>query len=88
MQSPGSGVVRYGSFREIHRAPARARRLIDGFAEHLDEAGLDSISEVFDGDAPHAPKGCFAQAWSVAELLRALWEDVLAQDRPEWIPPP
>ncbi|MBT6146858.1 MAG: glycogen debranching protein [Gemmatimonadetes bacterium] len=79
-----SALVRFGG----DRAPARARRLIDGFAEHLDEAGLDSISEVFDGDAPHAPKGCFAQAWSVAELLRALWEDVLAQDRPEWIPPP
>ncbi len=38
---------------------------------HLGEAGLGSISEVFDGDAPHRPGGCIAQAWSVAELLRA-----------------
>src|SRR6185369_7290087 len=37
---------------------------------HLSEAGLGSISEVFDGDPPHAPRGCIAQAWSVAELLR------------------
>jgi predicted glycogen debranching enzyme len=37
---------------------------------HLSEAGLGSISEVFDGDAPHTPRGCIAQAWSVAELLR------------------
>jgi glycogen debranching enzyme len=38
---------------------------------HLDEAGLGQVSEVFDGDPPHRPGGCFAQAWSVAELLRA-----------------
>jgi len=37
---------------------------------HLADAGLGSISEVFDGDPPHAPRGCIAQAWSVAELLR------------------
>jgi len=37
---------------------------------HLSDAGLGSISEVFDGDPPHAPRGCIAQAWSVAELLR------------------
>jgi len=41
---------------------------------HLDEAGLGSISEIFDGDAPHTPRGCFAQAWSVAEVLRILGE--------------
>jgi glycogen debranching enzyme len=43
---------------------------------HLTEAGLGQISEIFDGDAPHHPRGCFAQAWSVAEVLRALCEDV------------
>jgi len=37
---------------------------------HLADAGLGSISEVFDGDPPHTPRGCIAQAWSVAELLR------------------
>lgn len=41
------------------------------------EAGLGSVSEVFDGDPPHLPRGCIAQAWSVAELLRTYVEDVL-----------
>lgn len=41
---------------------------------HLDEAGLGSISEIFDGDVPHTPRGCFAQAWSVSEVLRVLGE--------------
>ncbi len=39
---------------------------------HVREAGTGSISEIFDGDPPHAPRGCFAQAWSVAELARVL----------------
>ena len=43
---------------------------------HLSQAGLGSISEIFFGDAPHSPCGCIAQAWSVAELLRVLVEDV------------
>ncbi|HWS71440.1 MAG TPA: amylo-alpha-1,6-glucosidase, partial [Thermoanaerobaculia bacterium] len=53
-----------------------ARRLIEGFAPHLGQAGVGTISEVFDGDAPHAPRGCIAQAWSVAELLRVWLEEV------------
>jgi predicted glycogen debranching enzyme len=55
---------------------ARARRFLDGLAAHLEEACLGHISEIFDGEAPHAPRGCFAQAWSVAEPLRALMEDL------------
>jgi glycogen debranching enzyme len=43
---------------------------------HLSEAGLGQISEIFDAEAPHRPRGCFAQAWSVAEILRALCQDV------------
>ncbi|HZM99391.1 MAG TPA: amylo-alpha-1,6-glucosidase [Pyrinomonadaceae bacterium] len=46
------------------------------FQDHLKEACLGQVSEIFDGDAPHAPRGCVAQAWSVAELLRAAVEDV------------
>ena len=38
--------------------------------DHLSEAGIGSVSEVFDGDPPHRPGGCIAQAWSVAELIR------------------
>ncbi|HEU4414993.1 MAG TPA: amylo-alpha-1,6-glucosidase [Candidatus Angelobacter sp.] len=63
-------------------ARARARELLRGLEQHLTEAGLGQISEIFDGDAPHQPRGCFAQAWSVAEVLRALCED-LYQTAPE-----
>ena len=43
---------------------------LDGFAPHLRDAGLGQVSEIFDGDYPYSPRGCIAQAWSVAELLR------------------
>lgn len=51
-------------------------KLIAPFKDHLRDACIGSISEIFDGDAPHFPRGCFAQAWSVAEVLRAYIEDV------------
>jgi predicted glycogen debranching enzyme len=47
-------------------------RLIDGFAAHLGEACIGSVSEIFDAEAPFTPRGCVAQAWSVAEVLRIL----------------
>ena len=53
---------------------AGALRALDGFTPHLGEAGLGSISEVFDAEAPYTPRGCIAQAWSVAEVLRGLIE--------------
>jgi glycogen debranching enzyme len=53
------------------------KSLLEGFDEHLETAGIGSISEVFDGDYPHSPGGTIAQAWSVAEILRAYVEDVL-----------
>jgi predicted glycogen debranching enzyme len=49
-----------------------ARGLIANMQAHLAEAGVGTISEIFDGDAPHAPRGCIAQAWSVGEVLRVL----------------
>jgi predicted glycogen debranching enzyme len=55
---------------------ARARTILAPLVGHLKEACLGHVSEIFDGDAPHAPRGAVAQAWSVAELLRALVEDV------------
>ena len=55
----------------VHRDAERARALLEGLAAHLDEACLGTISEIFDGEAPHLPRGCFAQAWSVGETLRA-----------------
>ncbi|MEM2878731.1 MAG: amylo-alpha-1,6-glucosidase [Candidatus Hadarchaeales archaeon] len=51
--------------------------------QHLTEAGLGTISEIFDGDEPHVPRGCISQAWSVAEVLRAYCEDILRR-RPEY----
>lgn len=47
-----------------------ARKLLEGFMPHLDEAGIGTISEIFDAEAPFTPRGCVAQAWSVAEVLR------------------
>jgi glycogen debranching enzyme len=47
-----------------------ARAVLEPFVAPLADAGLGTISEVFDGDAPHAPRGCIAQAWSVAEVPR------------------
>jgi predicted glycogen debranching enzyme len=44
--------------------------LLDPFVGHLREAGLGTVSEIFDGDAPHRPRGCIASAWSVGELAR------------------
>jgi predicted glycogen debranching enzyme len=49
-----------------------ALALLRPIEDHLRDAGLGSISEIFDGDAPHLPRGCIAQAWSVAETLRVL----------------
>jgi predicted glycogen debranching enzyme len=48
----------------------RVKEILNGFRSHLDEAGGGQISEIFDADAPHLPRGCPAQAWSVAEVLR------------------
>ncbi len=49
---------------------AQARRFLEGFVPHLGGACLGSISEVFDAEEPYIPRGCVAQAWSVAEVLR------------------
>src|SRR3990167_7743577 len=52
------------------------RGLFVPFYEHLFGAGLGTVSEIFDGDPPHTPRGCISQAWSVAEILRAYFEHV------------
>jgi len=56
---------------KVHGDRLKARELLDAFNQHLDEAGIGTISEVFDAESPHEPHGCIAQAWSVAEILRA-----------------
>lgn len=67
------------------RAEARARFVVP-VLEHLDHAGIGSISEVADGDAPHTPGGCPFQAWSVGELLRL--EEWVLKDPALRVPPP
>ena len=49
-----------------------ARRLLDGLEQELSAACIGTISEIYDAEAPFLPRGCTAQAWSVAEALRAL----------------
>jgi glycogen debranching enzyme len=69
-----------GSFIEAYlkvnnfnqESKSKAAEFIQPLMKHLTEDGcISSISEIFDGDAPHTPRGCIAQAWSVAELIRA-----------------
>ena len=59
-------------------AAANAVRMLEPVRKHLTDSGcIGSISEIFDGDAPHNPRGCYAQAWSVGEVLRCYCEDIL-----------
>lgn len=62
------------SLRKVYPKGRKLNQHLDlifaSFLEHTEEAGLGQISEIFDGAAPHHPRGCFAQAWSVAEILR------------------
>jgi glycogen debranching enzyme len=58
---------------KVHPGDAAGlRQLIAGFVPHLGEACIGSISEIFDAEPPYTPRGCVAQAWSVAEVLRIL----------------
>jgi predicted glycogen debranching enzyme len=43
---------------------------LEGFAAHLSDGGIGTLSEIFDAEPPYTPRGCMAQAWSVAEVLR------------------
>jgi predicted glycogen debranching enzyme len=66
-------VKTYGASAPVR---AEARTFLDGLLPHLDEDCLGQVSEIFDGRKPHDARGCYAQAWSVAEPLRALVEDI------------
>jgi predicted glycogen debranching enzyme len=72
----GAFVVAY---RKVHQkdrqTEERVREILSGLKSHLLETGIGQISEIFDADAPHDPRGCIAQAWSVAEVLRVLRND-------------
>ena len=66
-------VKTYGDNPSVRR---EARTFLEGVFAHLDDACLGQVSEIFDGQHPHKARGCGAQAWSVAEPLRALIEDL------------
>lgn len=59
----------------VYKDRAAARRLLERLATSIDFYGLGTLAEIFDGDAPHHPRGCIAQAWTVGELLRA-WKEL------------
>lgn len=63
----------------VYNNPQEARSYMEPLLRQLSGHGLGSISEIYDGDAPFIPRGCFAQAWSVAELLRVWQETETAQ---------
>ena len=56
------------------RGKDKALKVIDDFKYHLNEGCIGSVSEIFDADPPHHPRGCIAQAWGVAEMLRVIKE--------------
>ena len=62
--------------RQSKAAKAQVRTWMQPLHDHLDQACLNQISEIFDGDAPHTPRGCCAQAWSVGEPLRVLIDEL------------
>jgi predicted glycogen debranching enzyme len=55
----------------VYESPALAASFLEPMASHLRDHGLGTVAEIFDGDPPFSPRGCIAQAWSVAEILRA-----------------
>jgi len=68
------------AYIKVNQGSELARRQAESWLaplqKHLGDAGLGQISEIFEGDEPHRPVGCIAQAWSVAEILRATVEDI------------
>ncbi len=62
------------AYLHVHKnspeAIQQARLWLCAMEDHLCDAGLGQVSEIFDGDSPHHPRGCIAQAWSIGELIR------------------
>ena len=60
-----------GGPRERDAPITSARSFLEPISMHLHQACIGQVNKIFDAQAPHLPRGCFAQAWSVAEILRA-----------------
>jgi predicted glycogen debranching enzyme len=69
------GPFALGHFR-VYNDRAEALRYLEPLGTHICAYGLGTLAEVFDGDPPHTPRGCIAQAWTVGEVLRA-WSDIV-----------
>ncbi len=67
----------------VYKDAARAASFLEPMADHLRVHGLGSASEIFDGDPPFTPQGCIAQAWTVAEVLRAWLATTLLKVKPK-----
>ncbi len=63
------------SYYQVYGNKSQALSFLKPMANHLNNGCIGSISEIFDGDLPLTPRGCFAQAWSVAEVLR-VWREI------------
>jgi len=59
---------------KVNKDPAKAIEFLEPIFQNFNTHGIGSLSEIFEGDAPHNPRGCIAQAWTVAETLRAYIE--------------
>jgi predicted glycogen debranching enzyme len=59
----------------VYKDRTTARGFLEPLAQSIDSYGLGTLAEIFDGDAPHRPRGCIAQAWTVGEILRA-WKEL------------
>jgi predicted glycogen debranching enzyme len=59
---------------KVKSEKSKAKKVIEDFKYHLNDACIGQVSEIFDADAPHHPRGCVAQAWGVAEVLRVMKE--------------
>ena len=57
---------------KVKTKKSKVKKVMDDFVYHLNEGCIGSVSEIFDADAPHNPRGCAAQAWGVAEVLRVM----------------
>ena len=68
------------AYSRTYNDPDKALQFLEPMAYHLHMSGMGSISEIFDGAAPNHPRGCIAQAWSVAEVLRT-WVEITLSKR-------
>ncbi len=65
---------------KVHGSKEKAQQVIRNFTYHLNEGCIGSVSEIFDAAAPHHPRGCVAQAWGVAEIVRVITDHQLTEN--------